>query len=273
MGNRMQSPSYPSNDLEQSIDFIKKIHDAERSNSVDRDVAAQAMGYSGLSGRSSKVLSNLLQYGLLEKSGKNEVRVSRRALDILHPQDAETQISAVRDAAREPLLFQRISERFPDGIPSEAALRSFLVREEFTDAAIPSAVKAYLGTFQYLEYLSSTTGSQSKLSQEDFDHKRQGVIESAVHASSRRTTFAGGERIESFSQSKPVDDNSPINVTIQRNKILVDAVLSTLEDAEGLIGMLNATKGFLPSENDRLSEEVAAEIEEFTDHDLEDWER
>ncbi|MFN4185162.1 MAG: hypothetical protein ACK4M6_10285 [Hyphomonas sp.] len=151
MSIRMRSPSYPSSPLGQCIDLAEKLFKSERTNPVDREVAAQAMGYSGITGQSAKILSNLIQFGLLEKSGKNEVRVSRRALSILHPDDAEEKRQALRDAIQDPELFQRIREKFPDGLPSESALRSLLLKEGFTDAAIPPAVRSFMDSYEYLQ--------------------------------------------------------------------------------------------------------------------------
>ena len=108
------------------------------------------MGYTGLTGRSAKVLSDLLQYGLLEKAGKNEVRVSRRAIEVIHPESEKSALQAIADFAFEPELFQIVREKFPSGTPSEGALRSFLIRENFTDAALPSAMRAYLQTAEFV---------------------------------------------------------------------------------------------------------------------------
>lgn len=118
---------------------------------MDREVAAKALGYSGISGRSATVLANLIQYGLLERAGKNEVRVSRRAVDIIHPDSAQSKAEALRSAALEPELFQKVAARFVDGLPSENALHSFLVREGFTDTAIPAAARAFLETSEFLK--------------------------------------------------------------------------------------------------------------------------
>ena len=79
----MRSPSYPSTPLEEAIDLARKLHQVERKNPIDREVAAKALGYSGITGRSATILSNLIQYGLLEKTGKNEVRVADRAVEIM----------------------------------------------------------------------------------------------------------------------------------------------------------------------------------------------
>ncbi len=151
MNTRMRSPTYPSTPLAEAIEIIRKLHQVERKNPIDREVAAKALGYSGISGRSATILSNLIQYGLLEKAGKNEVRVTDRAVEIIYPHSSQERAAALRGAAQEPELFQGIMKRFTDGIPSSNALEAFLIREGFTDAAIQPAIKAFRETFLFLE--------------------------------------------------------------------------------------------------------------------------
>jgi hypothetical protein len=156
--NRTRSPSYPSTSLEQAIEIVRRLHREERTNTVDREVAAKAIGYSGLTGRSATILSDLSQYGLVERTGKSGLRVSALAVDILHPDDRHSLAAALREAAQKPDLYQRIMERFTDGLPSQNALESFLVKQGFTFVAIPPAVRAFKETFSYLE---NATGSES----------------------------------------------------------------------------------------------------------------
>ncbi|NUJ81983.1 hypothetical protein HUN39_18520 [Methylocystis sp. FS] len=151
MSGRPRSPTYPSFAISEAIEYVTKFHKTERSNAVEREVAAKALGYSGLTGRSATVLSNLVQYGLIERTGKNEVRVSRLAVDILYPDDETKKAEALRSAAQAPELFRKIEERFSDGTPSEAALRAFLIKEGFTDTAIPSVMSSYLQTVRFIE--------------------------------------------------------------------------------------------------------------------------
>ncbi len=72
-------------------------------------------------------------------------------MNILHPDNDHERVVALREAAEEPPLFQRIRGKFPDGLPSTSALRSYLLKENFTDAALMPAVSAYLETYRYLE--------------------------------------------------------------------------------------------------------------------------
>lgn len=188
MSARLRSPNYPGTPLGQAIDLTEKLYAQERTNPIDREVAVQGMGYSGITGRSAKVLSDLLQYGLLQKAGKNEVQVSARAVEIMHPDSLESRSAALWDAAHEPELFQRIKEKFPDGSPSEVALRSYFMREGFTDAAIPAAIRAYMDTFQFLEdeNVSDSHGAPPINMPKSNEHQR----------------FVGGDQMESAVQPK-----------------------------------------------------------------------
>ena len=178
MEARQRSPSYPSTPLGEAIEITRKLYQVERTNPVDRAVAAKAMGYSGLTGRSATILSNLIQYGLLEKTGKNEVKVTRRSIDILFPDTESSSRAAMREAALEPELFQRIRERFADGIPSEASLEAFLVRQGFTPVAIPPATRAFRETFLYIEDMGVS---------DSYPQGRSGVLESQPNQEVERT--------------------------------------------------------------------------------------
>lgn len=151
--SRMRSPSYPSVPLNQAIDLVRKIHRSCRSNVITRENAVHEMGYSGLTGRSMKVLSALLQFGLLEKAGTGDVKVTQRAVDILHGIDESDRNEATLEAAYAPQLFRDIHERFPDGIPSEGVIRSYLIQQDFVDVAIGPAITAFMETYRTVEHI------------------------------------------------------------------------------------------------------------------------
>src|SRR4051794_18574026 len=149
--SRIQSPGYPNISLSKAIARVRTIHSADRRNPIDREVAAKHMGYSGQSGASDKMLASLAHYGLLEKAGKGQTRVSQLAVDILHPETSADRRKALREAAYSPNIFAEIRDRFTDGNPSEHALRSWLTRENFLDNAIGPVVEAYIENCRYLE--------------------------------------------------------------------------------------------------------------------------
>ena len=148
---RSRSPQYPSLSLPQAIEMVTKLHKANRTSVISRETAAKDMGYAGLTGRSLTVIAALAQYGLIEKAGKGDIKVTRRAVDILHSVEQADRDEAVREAALAPALFQQLIERFPEGVPSHNALRSYLIQQEFGDVAIGPAITAFLETIAFAE--------------------------------------------------------------------------------------------------------------------------
>lgn len=165
---RQRSPNYPTLTLEQAIEMVGKVHKVNRTNVISRETAARDMGYTGLTGRSMTVLGSLAQYGLLEKAGKGDVKVTRRAVDILHPVEEAHRAEAILEAAEAPSFFRSLRERFTDGVPSENALRSFMVQNDFNDVAIGPAISAFLDTIAFAEKAkeSGRTGSSPSEPQE-----------------------------------------------------------------------------------------------------------
>lgn len=147
----IRSPSYPSAPLSEAIAQVRKIEQLYRSSPVDREVAAKIIGYSSLSGPANKALAALAQYGLVERAGKGEMRVTSRAQAILHPNSNEEQESQLRAAAMEPQLFRELQERFPNMIPPEDGVVTYLNRQGFNQTAIRPAAKAYLQTLRFME--------------------------------------------------------------------------------------------------------------------------
>lgn len=148
---RVRSPGYPNASLSEVIDLARKIHERDGRHPVSREVAAQHMGFSGLTGSSDRALSALLHFGLAEKAAKGEVRVTDVVLQLIHPHSPEERRAALREAAFSPGLFRELRERYPKEPPSQASLASYLSRLNFMRTAIGPAAKAYLETCYYLQ--------------------------------------------------------------------------------------------------------------------------
>ena len=149
--SRIRSPAYPDVSLPKALEVVAKLHEAIRSNAVDRDAAVRDMGYSGMTGASGKMLANLLHFGLVEKASKGTVRVTPLAVDILHPPHGADTTAALHRAGFSPAVFQRFRRDFPDGVPSANALRSYMIRAAFNDVAIEPATASYLETCAFLQ--------------------------------------------------------------------------------------------------------------------------
>jgi hypothetical protein len=151
-----RSPGYPSVGLGQAIELVSKIHNKNRTNSIDREAAAKDMGFAGLTGSSTKALADLAHFGLIEKAGKGSIRVSQRTVDILYPISPAGKSAALRDAAFAPSLFGALQAHFRDGVPSDNAIKGFLMRQQFASAAIPSVVTSYLDTCRLVQQSAGT---------------------------------------------------------------------------------------------------------------------
>ncbi len=149
--SRMRSPGYPGVPLSQAIDLVRLIHSKSRTNVIDRESAAKDMGYSGLTGRSLMLLAALAQFDLVGRAGKGDLKVTPTAVSILHGISPQEKLEALRRAGHSPRLFRQLYERFPDGIPSENVIRSYLIQQGFADVAIGPAIKSFMETNRFLE--------------------------------------------------------------------------------------------------------------------------
>lgn len=223
---RQRSPSYPSVPLNQAVDLVAKIHKTCRTNIISREDAAREMGYSGLTGRSLKVLAALLQFGLLEKAGKGDVRVTRRSVEILHGIEQSDRDEAKLEAALAPQLFRDIHERFPDGIPAESAIRSFLIKQDFQDVAIGPAINAFLETYRWVEDIRESESHGDEV--EDVPESPEKPQEPPMQA---QPILAQPLVAAATAFANPVPgDLNQINMDIRGDKVMVSGLL----DAKGL---------------------------------------
>jgi hypothetical protein len=224
----MRSPNYPSVSLAQAIELTGKIHKANRTNVIDRESAARDMGYSGLTGRSLKVLAALLQFGLLSKAGKGQVKVTQTAVDILFGIDPEDIKAALLKAGTSPSLFQELHSRFPDGPPSENSIRSYLIQQGFADVAIGPAITAYMDTYHHLENIrdSESHGGEA----DEFSQLALPTQETPVQQQLKPPLMAVTDPrvVAAFANEAP--DLNKINMDIRGDRVLVSGLL----DLKGL---------------------------------------
>ena len=150
MEKRVRSPNYPALSLVEALDKVAGIYRQIHNHAGPREVIAKAMGYAGLNGASATAISALHKYGLLERSGE-EIKVSDRAMRIMHPHAPAERAEAIRQAAFEPQLFAELNERFPDHMPNDELLRNYLVRKGFAPAALTAVISAYRDTSDMVE--------------------------------------------------------------------------------------------------------------------------
>lgn len=150
----IRSPSYPNMALRDAVEAVGKIEKLYRSAPVDRTAAAKLIGYTTLSGPANKALAALASYGLLDRAGKGETKVTERARDILHAENTQQRHARLKEAAFEPELFREIREKFEGlAVVPEDGVVTYLNRQGFNPNAVRPAAKAFLETMSYLQEL------------------------------------------------------------------------------------------------------------------------
>lgn len=121
---------------------------------IDRAVAVRHIGYGGPSGAADKALATLAHFGLVEKAGKGDVRLTQLAVDVLHPETPAAGQAALLKAGFSPRIFQDIRDRFGDHV-SSSALESYLLRSNFLNRAIGPVIKSYMETMDFLKQMEA----------------------------------------------------------------------------------------------------------------------
>lgn len=155
---RSRSPNYPALSLPDAIEKVTVLYKNLHTHSAPREVVAKGMGYQSLSGASATAISALAKYGLIERSGE-ELKVSERALRIIHPNTPTERSEAINEAARDPALFSELFERFDGRMPNEDLLRNYLARKSFVPAAISMIVLGFRETLEFVRQESSVYDS------------------------------------------------------------------------------------------------------------------
>lgn len=233
---RVRSPNFPVISLPGAIERVEEIYDKEQTVPADRETLAMHLGYSGMNGASMKVLSALAKYGLLEDSGDKQFAVSKLAMAIMHPESEAERIDALKEAARGPVLFNKLNEQFDGQRPSETNLRSWLLRNGFGKSAVDSVIKAYSET---MDLVGSNKSSYSA--------PASTPTSSAVKRSIMQSTpaYTGG------GPSMSLDGNAdPFSVELLKGRVRVVGDLSNREDAMTLMEFLKSAMAFLPSSPD-----------------------
>lgn len=152
---KVRSPNYPAISLPKAIELAGKIYHREHTHKTAPEVVAKAIGYSGLNGASLSAISALKKFGLLEEVGK-ELKISTDALTILvDPKDSAARIEAIKRAAFSPVLFSEFQKQYGETLPSDEALRAFLLKKGFAPNTVDAPIRSYRETVALVTDVSS----------------------------------------------------------------------------------------------------------------------
>lgn len=175
---RMRSPNYPMFGLAEAISKIKVIFDHEKRNPTPPEVLLQHLGYTKDSGTGGRALSALRQFGLLEDQSGN-LAVSHLAFSLLYSDDGTIdKEECLQAAAIKPNIFNELVVAFPDGLPSDASLKSFLITKKgFNPDSVSEFIKVFKETIGLArivpgEYDVPTSGGSNMEMQENQENLR-----------------------------------------------------------------------------------------------------
>jgi hypothetical protein len=142
-----RSPSYPMFSLKDAIQKAKIVYDNDKRSFTTPDVVAKHLGFAQhIGGPGGRTMSALRQYGLLEESG-GKCRISDRAYTLIQfPEGSPERTQAIKSAIREPNLFNELLGEFSDGVPSDPALTSNLLKRGFNPEVIPEVIRVFRET-------------------------------------------------------------------------------------------------------------------------------
>ncbi len=248
---KIRSPRYPAIGLGEAVERARAVYENDFTNEVPKEVVAEHMGYSGLNGASLGVISAVSKYGLLT-GGVAGMRITPRALSILANELGDDErANAVREAAQEPALFQELFESFPNGA-SDQAIRSHLITKRgFLPKAVPSVIRAFRDTETFLKAetpeltesdgesggeVISTTPTDDTVSPDIQRGQETSATSELTGARARRAPDA----ISLAAQTGP-------ELHFAGNELRLGGIIRNLAEAERVIDLITAIKGFLPS--------------------------
>jgi hypothetical protein len=240
---RMRSPNFPQLSLEEALTIVGKLYGKVRKTTVDRDVAAKELGYTGLTGRSLKVLGALNQYGLIDNTSKGQCRVTDLAEQALHGFPEAEKAGAIQRAARSPGLFSAIFDQFGEDISSEHAIRSFLLKRGFTDQGVASALESFLATQRYAELkgASESYGNRPPTQPESSPDANDGEGDKTMP-----TGLQTPAREPAMPAPKPIFRDQPLEFSLSTKGLAITGGTNSAEELREFIKKLEALAALLP---------------------------
>ncbi len=146
-----RSPGYPALDLGQAIQKAELVYKAEKKTATTPDVIASHIGFSQANGPGGRAVSALRQFGLIEESN-GKYRISDLGYTLIHyDRNGQEWKAAASEASKRPTIFKELAEKYPEGLPSDATLRSELLDRGFNPNVIPEVISIIRNTLSLVD--------------------------------------------------------------------------------------------------------------------------
>jgi hypothetical protein len=203
--SRVRSPNFPILTLPEAIEKLKLIYKNEKRAAAPGDVLVSHFGYKQMHGKSGRVLSAIRQYGLLDEKG-GLYRVSDLGYKLLHlPTDSEEYTATLKVAATYPPIYQEVMKAYPDGLPSNPTLQSYLILNmDFNPSSVARFVHVFRDTMEF-----------ANINPDDYI---QGEIDEAAALSSTSNIQTTPIHNEIRPYNRPSYDNAPVNIRMYQGQ-------------------------------------------------------
>jgi hypothetical protein len=207
--------------LKEALARALAIHDKEGRHTVSADVAAQDMGYKDArSGRSRRALATLRQFGLITTPKDGYVAVSRQLETYKFAPDEITKRTLLLEFFRSPPIYKTLIAKFPERLPSDAALKFEFIQLGFVPSGVDDEVRIFRLSAEYSGgYAPTGMAIGAAASSHDDDHDHDGSI---VDGGSSSEAAQSGTRSEKASvvHSATIGDRIPIRLAGGRKALL-----------------------------------------------------
>ena len=234
---KSRSPAYPAISLPSAAARLERLWKAIESRNGSKDIVLQSMGFSGSkSGAGLVTLSAMRKYGFIGAEA-GQFRITERGKMYLKPVAPNDRAQAIYEAAHSPRVFADLINQFPGSGATDEMIRSYLVRQGFSEVAASIALRAYRETMAFV--VKEADGYLPEASNSD---KGTSATEDSLSA---QTPL--GVRPTPQEMALPAHSTFRVSMT---DDFLVDVVATRLhrDKVKRLVAWLQANERLVPEE-------------------------
>jgi hypothetical protein len=239
-----RSPNFPAITLPDALAKVRILYEKDKRAPVGVQTVLTHLGFGNkLSGSTARVLSALRQFGLLEQVGE-QFRVTDQAYRMLVlSEGSPDRVKAVQEAAKKPAIYRELLDQYPEGLPSDAALKDFLISsKKFNPASVETFLRVFHASLEFAKLTSSAhNGSAQTEGGKDVDDASRDEIMDFERSESAKNPPASAIPPMSWVLSVPRGVRAELKIIgadvkvadLQRLKQQIDFLVASFEDEAG----------------------------------------
>lgn len=172
---KKRSPRAPGVALNEALERVFQIYEAERLHPAPTDVVAQALGYKNANNGAALTLIASLRYlGLLSRPKDGFLAVAKEVEAYKFAPDETMKRSLLIGFLRRPQLYAELLERYSSGLPSDANLKFELIQRGFAPNTAETALTVFRKSVEFSGYFDGASNSTSEPASIDGDGEMLG---------------------------------------------------------------------------------------------------